>query len=460
MNKLNLSSRNNKEIWDNILDFLGPKLGEETKETWFRPLILENLSKEQVQISVPNKFFGEWLGRNYRDLIVEAFQQVEGLKLHEVVFTLNEEGTETRTRRNVVIEETPPPVKVGTLNQKSRRQPLPNPKYTFKNFVVGASNQFAHAACLAVAESPAQAYNPLFIYGGVGLGKTHLLNSIGNHVADRSDLRIAYVTTEQFTNEVINSIRYDKMIELRRRYRSIDMLLIDDIQFLAGKERTQEEFFHTFNSLYEARKQIVLSSDRFPKEMPSMEERLRSRFEWGLIADLQQPDTETRIAILRKKSEEEGLAVNEDVIQLLATNLKSNIREIEGALIRLGAYASLTGQKITVEMAKNTLRDLLVGKRKVITIEDIQEIVANRFHVKISDLKSKRRTKTLVYPRQIAMFLSRDLTDSSFPEIGRDFGGKDHTTIIHACKQIQKSQEQDSTLRATLQSLKDEIGKS
>lgn len=239
----------------------------------------------------------------------------------------------------------------------------------------------------------------------------------------------------------------------------MDMLLIDDIQFLAGKERTQEEFFHTFNSLYEAGKQIVLSSDRFPKEMPSMEERLRSRFEWGLIADLQPPDVETRIAILRKKSEEEGIAINEDVIQLLAANLKSNIREIEGALIRLGAYASLTGQKITVDMAKHILRDLLGGKRKVITIEDIQEVVANRFHIKISDLKSKRRTKTLVYPRQIAMFLCRDLTDASFPEIGRDFGGKDHTTIIHACKQMQKSQESDTALRATIESLKEEIAK-
>ena len=460
VDKYNLINKNNLELWDNVLEFLGPRLGDETKETWFRPLTLEGLDKDQVQISVPNKFFGEWLGRNYKELIIEAFQYVKGVKISDVVFVLKEEGEGQKRGKNIVIDAALPPAKSISSNQKTRRQPLPNPKYTFKNFVVGASNQFAHAACLAVAESPAKAYNPLFIYGGVGLGKTHLLNSIGNHVADRSDLRIAYVTTEQFTNEVINSIRYDKMIELRRRYRSVDMLLIDDIQFLAGKERTQEEFFHTFNSLYEARKQIVLSSDRFPKEMPSMEERLRSRFEWGLIADLQQPDVETRIAILRKKSEEEGIAINEDVIQLLATNLKSNIREIEGALIRLGAYASLTGQKITVEMAKNTLRDLLGGKRKIITVEDIQEIVASRFHIKISDLKSKRRTKTLVYPRQIAMFLCRDMTDSSFPEIGRDFGGKDHTTIIHACKQIQRSQESDSTLRATLQSLKEEIGKS
>jgi chromosomal replication initiator protein len=456
VNKLNLSNINKDKVWVDVLDFASQRVGNDTIETWFQPLVLESLNEEQAHIQVPNRFFGEWLGRNYKELLSEAFYHVEGIKPGEIVFVMKEPGEEVAIKPLIKSEVRE---NRGTAPlPRVRRQPLPNPKYTFKNFVVGGSNQFAHAACLAVAESPAKAYNPLFIYGGVGLGKTHLLNSIGNYVADRSDLRIAYVTTEQFTNEVINSIRYDKMIELRKRYRNVDMLLIDDIQFLAGKERTQEEFFHTFNSLYEAGKQIVLSSDRFPKEMPSMEERLRSRFEWGLIADLQPPDVETRIAILRKKSEEEGIAINEDVIQLLAANLKSNIREIEGALIRLGAYASLTGQKITVDMAKNILRDLLGGKRKVITIEDIQEVVANRFHVKISDLKSKRRTKTLVYPRQIAMFLSRDLTDASFPEIGKDFGGKDHTTIIHACKQMQKSQETDAALRATIESLKEEIG--
>ena len=456
MDNVNFHNININKTWVDVLDFISPKVGDEAIDTWFQPLELEDINKEQATIRVPNKFFGEWLGRNYKDLLIEAFQHAEKIKPNDIIFVLRDQKEKdgSPTVRFSKKESSLPP-----QSPKGRRQPLPNPKYTFTTFVVGASNQFAHAACLAVAESPAKAYNPLFIYGGVGLGKTHLLNSIGNYVADRTDQRIAYVTTEQFTNEVINSIRYDKMMELRRRYRNVDMLLIDDIQFLAGKERTQEEFFHTFNSLYEAGKQIVLSSDRFPKEMPSMEERLRSRFEWGLIADLQPPDVETRIAILRKKSEEEGISINEDVIQLLAANLKSNIREIEGALIRLGAYASLTGQQITVDMAKNTLRDLLGGKRKVITIEDIQEAVSSRFHIKISDLKSKRRTKTLVYPRQIAMFLCRDLTDSSFPEIGRDFGGKDHTTIIHACKQMQKFQETDATLRATLESLKEEIGK-
>ena len=326
-----------------------------------------------------------------------------------------------------------------------------------QSFVVGAGNQFAHAASMAVAEQPAKAYNPLFIYGGVGLGKTHLLNAIGNHVAERSDLRIAYLTTEQFTNEVINSIRYDKMMDLRKRYRSIDMLMIDDIQFLAGKERTQEEFFHTFNTLYEARKQIVLSSDRFPKDMPDIEERLRSRFEWGLIADLQAPDVETRIAILRKKSEDEHISLPEDVIHFLANTMKNNIRELEGSLVRLGAYSSLTGQIITLEMAKNVLRDLIGEKKKIVSIEDIQEVVGAKFHVKIGDLKSRRRSKTLVHPRQIAMYLCRELTEASFPEIGRHFGGKDHTTIIHACRQIAKAKDADTNLHSTLEGLKEQI---
>ncbi|WP_447969928.1 chromosomal replication initiator protein DnaA [Nitrospira sp. M1] len=458
MNKLNSLGDSYQDTWRQVLDFLQSRVGGEVLETWFNPLLFEGMDGRKARISVPNKFFGEWLSRNYLDVLAEAIQIVGGLSDPvEVDFIVRDANEDTHLLK---VPASQAPVRdQKPSSSRNKKIPLPNPKYTFDNFVVGASNQFAHAASRAVAESPALAYNPLFIYGGVGLGKTHLLHSIGNFVAKSGELRIAYVTTEQFTNEVINSIRYDKMIELRRRYRNVDMLLIDDIQFLAGKERTQEEFFHTFNSLYEARKQIVLSSDRFPKEMPSMEERLRSRFEWGLIADLQQPDVETRIAILRKKSEEEGVGISEDVIQLLAANLKSNIREIEGALIRLGAYASLTGQAITVEMAKNVLRDLLGGKRNVITVEDIQEIVATRFHVKVSDLKSKRRTKTLVHPRQVAMFLSRELTDASFPEIGRAFGGKDHTTIIHACKQIQKSLESDSVLRTTIASLKEEIGK-
>jgi chromosomal replication initiator protein len=444
-------------VWKNTLNYVEGKVSKQVFDTWFAPLSVQGLNESCVKIAVPNKFFGEWLDKNHPGLLEEALA-TQGEGNLTVSFITREQssargaaplgqasglGTVSRTQQTV----------------RSRRTLSLNPKYTFKSFVVGASNQFAHAACRAVADAPAKAYNPLFIYGGVGLGKTHLLNAIGNHVAEQPDMRIAYVTTEQFTNEVINCIRYDRMIELRKRYRNIDMLLVDDVQFLAGKERTQEEFFHTFNTLYEAHKQIVLSSDRFPKDMPDMEERLRSRFEWGLIADLQPPDVETRIAILRKKSEDEGIRMPDDVVQFLAVNMKNNIRELEGSLVRLGAYSSLTGQTITMDMAKNVLRDIIGEKKKIIAMDDIEEAVAARFHVKIADLKSRRRSKTLVYPRQIAMHLCRELTNASFPEIGRQFGGKDHTTIIHACKQIAKALEKDNTLKATLESLKAQITK-
>jgi len=442
-------------LWDQALQHIEGRVPKQVFDTWFLPVRLQGIEESSVRLEVPNKFFADWLGQHYYELLSEALSTASG-GVGEVDITFVPGGKALGDGTSIA----PPTVAGrGAPSTRQRRTPQLNPKYSFKSFVVGASNQFAHAASMAVADAPARAYNPLFIYGGVGLGKTHLLNAIGNHVAERFDLRIAYVTTEQFTNEVINSIRYDKMIELRKRYRNIDMLLVDDVQFLAGKERTQEEFFHTFNTLYEARKQIVLSSDRFPKEMPDMEERLRSRFEWGLIADLQPPDVETRIAILRKKSEDEGIGLPEDVIQYLAANMKSNIRELEGSLVRLGAYASLTGQAIAMEMAKNVLRDIIGEKKKIITMDDIEDAVASRFHVKIAEIRSRRRSKTLVHPRQIAMYLCRELTDSSFPEIGRHFGGKDHTTIIHACKQIAKAKETDTALKATLESLKNEIAK-
>jgi chromosomal replication initiator protein len=439
-------------MWDRVLAFVSEEVPKQVFDTWFAPIRLQGIDDSGAKIAVPNRFFADWLTQHYRDLLTEGLSRANGGGTMDVAFVVDRKA-EARAEEGTAA----PGAGRSQTAARPRRGIQLNPKYTFTSFVVGAGNQFAHAACMAVAEQPAKAYNPLFIYGGVGLGKTHLLNAIGNHVADHTDLRIAYVTTEQFTNEVINSIRYDKMIDLRKRYRNIDMLMIDDIQFLAGKERTQEEFFHTFNALYEARKQIVLSSDRFPKDMPDIEERLRSRFEWGLIADLQPPDVETRIAILRKKSEDEGIVLPEDVIHFLATTMKNNIRELEGSLVRLGAYSSLTGQAITLEMAKNVLRDLIGDKKKIIVLDDIQEAVSARFHVKISDLKSRRRSKTLVHPRQIAMYLCRELTDASFPEIGRHFGGKDHTTIIHACKQIAKARETDSALNATLESLKEQI---
>ena len=439
-------------VWQEALHYIQGKVPKQVYDTWFIPARLDRIENSTVHIGVPNKFFGDWLHTHYGPLLAEAVATARG-------------GGDLAL--NFVVSQKPSPRLAepqGTLTagragsqSKARRGIQLNPKYTFKNFVVGAGNQFAHAACMAVAEQPGKTYNPLFIYGGVGLGKTHLLNAIGNHVAEQTDLRIAYLTTEQFTNEVINSIRYDKMMDLRKRYRHIDMLMIDDIQFLVGKERTQEEFFHTFNALYEGHKQIVLSSDRFPKDMPDIEERLRSRFEWGLIADLQPPDVETRIAILRKKSEDEGVKLPEDVIQFLSTTMKSNIRELEGSLVRLGAYASLTGQIITLDMAKNVLRDLIGDKKKIVAMDDIQEAVCTQFHIKMTELKSRRRSKTLVHPRQIAMYLCRELTDASYPEIGRQFGGKDHTTIIHACRQVTKAKEADTALHTTLETLKEQI---
>ena len=444
-------------VWDDALAYIEEKVPKQVFETWFVPLHFNGIDDVSARLEVPNKFFGEWLGQHHRELISEALSVASGCEERNIAveFITIQKNSE-KSQPSPIVEQ--PANRYPQVNRARRAVHL-NPKYTFNSFVVGASNQFAHAASRAVADSPAKAYNPLFIYGGVGLGKTHLLNAIGNQLAELSDTRIAYVTTEQFTNEVINSIRYDKMMDLRKRYRNIDMLLVDDVQFLAGKERTQEEFFHTFNTLYEAQKQIVLSSDRFPKEMPDMEERLRSRFEWGLIADLQPPDVETRIAILRKKADDEGIGLPDDVVQFLAANMKSNIRELEGSLVRLGAYSSLTGQTIAMDMAKNILRDIIGEKKKIITMDDIEEAVAGRFHVKIMEIKSRRRSKTLVHPRQIAMYLCRELTDASFPEIGRHFGGKDHTTIIHACKQIAKAKETDFTLRTTLESLKDQITK-
>ncbi len=313
-----------------------------------------------------------------------------------------------------------------------------NPKYTFDSFVIGNSNRFAHAASLAVAESPAKAYNPLFIYGGVGLGKTHLMHAIGHYILHNNPKsQVVYVSSEKFTNELINSIKDDKNVEFRNKYRNIDILLVDDIQFIAGKERTQEEFFHTFNALYEANKQIIISSDRPPKEIPTLEDRLRSRFEWGLIADIQAPDFETRMAILKKKADVEKLNIPNEVMVYIATKIKSNIRELEGALIRIVAFSSLTNKEISVDLASEALKDIISSKQtRQVTIDIIQEVVANYYNLKIEELKSARRTRNIAFPRQIAMYLSRKLTDMSLPKIGEEFGGRDHTTVIHAYEKI------------------------
>lgn len=424
------------QIWKQLLVQLEPHINRQSFETWLKPTSLVSISGKDVHVAVPNRFFGEWIKEHYYPQIQEALEKElaeEGLRIH---FVVDEKG------------------EAAGSPERERRKGNLNPRYTFDSFVVGSSNQFAHAASRKVAERPGTSYNPLFLYGGVGLGKTHLLSAIGNFISTRDPhLRIAYLSSEQFTNDVINSIRYDKMIEFRNKYRNVDALLIDDIQFISGKERTQEEFFHTFNTLYEANKQVVISSDRSAKEMSDIEERLRSRFEMGLIADIQPPDLETKIVILRRKAEVEGIPLPNDVALLLATHIKTNIRELEGALIRLGAFSSLTGQEITVEMAKRVLRDTIQEKKRVVTIEDIQRAVAERFQIKLVELKSKKRTKNLVFPRQICMFLCRELTSLSFPEIGKHFGGKDHSTVIHACKQIEKGMGEDFNLKTTLDSL-------
>ena len=328
-------------------------------------------------------------------------------------------------------------ISVNNTNETNQRAQL-NPKYTFDTFVIGNSNRFAHAAALAVAEAPAQAYNPLFIYGGVGLGKTHLMHAIGHYILNQNPhSKVVYVSSEKFTNELINSIRDDRNNEFREKYRNVDVLLIDDIQFIAGKESTQEEFFHTFNALHEANKQIIISSDRPPKEIPTLEDRLRSRFEWGLISDIQPPDLETRIAILKKKAKMENLNIPDDVMLYIATKIQSNIRELEGALIRIVAYSSLTNKEVTVELAEEALKDIISDtKPRKITVDLIKEVVAKEFNVKIEDFNSKKRTRAIAYPRQIAMYLTRELTDLSLPKIGDEFGGRDHTTVIHAYDKI------------------------
>ena len=437
----------NEEIWSQTLHALQNRVSKQTFETWFQTSNLKSLKGGSAEIGVPNRFVGDWLKEHYSTMLEETLTGLlkrDDIKISFQVKTDEMIPIENETKNKQEIKKTKVPWVKNFLN----------PRYTFKSFVVGSSNQFAHAASQAVAESPAKAYNPLFIYGGVGLGKTHLLNAIGNDVLQKGKFeKIVYVSSEQFTNEVINSIRYDKMADFRQKYRTIDMLLVDDIQFIAGKERTQEEFFHTFNTLYESHSQIVITSDLFPKEMPTIEERLRSRFEWGLIADIQPPDLETKIAILKRKAEIEQVRLTDEVAFFLASSIQTNVRELEGSLIRLGAFSSLTGQPVTIDLAKSVLRDTLVGKERAPSIEEIQKLVADQFQIKISELKSKRRTKALVFPRQVAMYLCRELTQLSFPEIGRGFGGKDHTTVMHGCRMIGTKKEEDFKIRKTLELL-------
>lgn len=427
------------DIWELSLKEIENILTRQSFENWFRSTKLHSFKDTTIEIGVPSVFLGKWLKDHFIDVIDNTLKKVTGIDNLCIDFVVCEE------LKKELSENTTP-----ASSYKRKRDDKLNSKYTFSSFVVGPSNQFAHAATRAVAESPGKVYNPLFIYSGVGLGKTHLLHAIGNHIlSSKPSLRILYVSSEQFTNEVIQAILNDKTVELRGKYRNnTDILLMDDIQFIAGKERTVEEFFHTFNTLYEGHKQIVITSDKFPKDIPHIDERLRSRFEWGLLADIQPPDLETRIAIIKKKAIGEFPNINfsDEIALFLAENIKTNIRELEGALIRLGAFSSLTGQEITPELTRRVFKDIIREREEKISPEKIQKVVTAHFNIKISDIKSKKRTKTLVVPRQIAMFLCRELLKMSFPEIGRLFGGKDHSTVIYACSQVEKQKTNDPNM--------------
>lgn len=423
-------------LWRQTLDKLESELSKPSFETWLSSTELLEIKGDTLIISVPNEFAKDWLESKYAPLIRSAIQPILGRNVG-LRFIIPDPLDNLHESPEILS-----PVKAETSTV------FLNPKYSFDTFVIGNSNRFAHAASLAVAESPAKSYNPLFIYGGVGLGKTHLMHAIGNFVLHRfPKTKVLYVSSEKFTNEMIDSIREKTQIEFRNHYRKVDILLIDDIQFLAGKEGTQEEFFHTFNALYEANKQIIISSDRPPKEIPTLEDRLRSRFEWGLITDIQPPDLETRIAILRKKAKIENLQIPNDVMVYIANKIQSNIRELEGALIRVIAYASLNSTPLNSEVAAIALKDILPAENtKPIEISSIQQVVADYFHLPLSDFKAKKRTQAVAFPRQIAMYLAREMTDSSLPKIGEEFGGRDHTTVLHACDKITEILSQDPQL--------------
>ncbi|WP_293982776.1 chromosomal replication initiator protein DnaA [uncultured Clostridium sp.] len=435
-----------KKIWAKTLETIKSELSEVSFNTWIKSCEPISISSDTITISVPNSFTQDILDKRYKDLVANSIEVVCS-KLYKIEFVIASEAFEKEE-----IKDSSSNTSSKSIVVNDEMSSTLNPKYTFNSFVIGNSNRFAHAASLAVAESPAKAYNPLFIYGGVGLGKTHLMHAIGHYILDNNpSAKVVYVSSEKFTNELINAIKDDKNEDFRNKYRNVDVLLIDDIQFIAGKERTQEEFFHTFNALHDANKQIILSSDRPPKEIPTLEDRLRSRFEWGLIADIQVPDFETRMAILKKKADVENLNVANEVMGYIATKIKSNIRELEGALIRIIAYSSLTNREVTVDLASEALKDIISKKQgKHITIDIIQDVVSSYFNLRVEDLKSQRRTRNVAYPRQIAMYLSRKLTDMSLPKIGEEFGGRDHTTVIHAYEKISENLKTDDSLQHTI----------
>lgn len=437
------------DIWQKALDILKAELTVVSYNTWIKTIEPVSIDDISIILGVQAEFNKEILENRYSSLIQNSIKHVTQKEYDIIFVTQSEDLAQTQVKQNPQIQ---------TVEEIGHHQSPLNQKYTFDTFVIGNSNRLAHAAALAVSEAPSKAYNPLFIYGGVGLGKTHLMHAIGHYILSHNPKsKVLYVSSEKFTNELINSIRDDKNEDFRNRYRTIDVLLIDDIQFIAGKERTQEEFFHTFNTLYESNKQIVISSDRPPKEIPTLENRLQSRFEWGLLADMQPPDFETRIAILKKKAQLERLDISTDIMVFIANKIESNIRELEGSLNRIIAYSSLTNKPIDITLAEEALKDILQSKTRLITPQRIQEMVCKYYNIRIDEFKSQKRTRNISYPRQIAMFLCRELTDLSLPKIGEEFGGRDHTTVIHACDKISDDIINNVNLKLTIEEIKKNI---
>jgi chromosomal replication initiator protein len=444
---------NGEQIWQAAQEELRFQLSKPSYETWLKNASLVGREKNAFKIGVPTKLAKDWLEDRYSAMIKETLSAIVSGDV-SVAFEVVQGQAETSSSRSAVaVAEEPPEAEEPELHEASQL----NPKFQFQHFVVGNNSRFAHAACRAVAETPAKAYNPLFLYGGVGLGKTHLMHAIGHAVLEKHNRRrVAYVTSEKFMNEMISSIQEGRMNDFRTRYRTVDVLLVDDIQFLAGKDRTQEEFFHTFNSLHELNRQIVISSDRPPKEIPTLEDRLRSRFQWGLIADIQAADFETRVAILKSKVGPYARLVPEDVLSFIAHKIQKNIRELEGALIRVIAHASLNRSAVNVEMAAKLLQDVIPStENRTLSIDTISRTVANFYHISLEEMKGKRRDKHIVFPRQVAMFLIREETASSLPAIGQAFGGRDHTTVLHSYEKISTDSKEDQRLQADLRKLRE-----
>ncbi len=445
-------------IWDEVLGRIEAKVNRHSYYTWFKPTSFVGDQGATIHVRVPNALFRDWLTKHYSTVINESLAELNRTNAGLLFLTDGEDPPEVGPP---FVDEPLPAEVTDVTADLAEALPMPvtgsgglNPRYTFDTFIVGPSNQFAHAASRAVAEAPSRSYNPLFIYGGVGLGKTHLMHAIGRYVLQHNpNFVLTYISSERFMNEMINAVRYDRSLEFRERYRSVDVLLVDDIQFLAGKEGTQNEFFHTFNALYDAQKQIVISSDCPPHEIPSLEERLRSRFEWGLIADIQSPDLETKVAILKKKAEAEAVPLPDNVAIYIAGKIKSNIRELEGSLIRLVAYASLTGSEISLALAQDVLKNILDHDEKAVTIEIIQKYVADYYQLKLAELKSRNNSKSVAIPRQVAMYLCKQLTHASLPEIGRCFGGKHHSTVIHSIRKIEDLRKRDGGFNSHINNL-------